>query len=673
MMLPKLLDSNGVEVRRLDPVALMLDLNFAPVSIATMEVPEAQNPGVGALVEIFTPYGSAGIFRVQQVQEAYSGTVTLNLEHGIVTLSDWLIPGTVDDARNSAREILAALLSNQSTWRLGTVEVPDDEVLTWSYDYSNIMESLVSILDELHDYHLTFDQTSMPWTLNLVRNDDTVRSECRLTRNIASLSVETDRSELCTRLYIPGVADPLDADTISQYGVICRSLTGDDGLSVEEKTEAGRKYIEEHKHPALTVNIDALDLSKETGENLDVYRLGAMCRVCLPEYGQTINQRLITMSWSDMVDDEKKITLTLASNARTNADALAGLIIDTTVMQQQFTKEIRRYDRLTIAASEKLDLISNEIDLIAADVEINAEQIKLYGEHFKTIENELTTVQIDLDAVESTILLKADQKNVDDLATRMSTAEIRLDGVNAEIALKVSQDEVVSAINLSPEGVKISAAKIELDGETIVSMLKGTRIDVSHVDTASLYASEIAIGNSFIESTSLVMGTLVNDTVWGTSGEIDLSHSHKVMVGDDGTVTLGEVSSEGGNFRIADTKTYKEGVSAAYGTGYNTGFDDGKDAYLPTAITRTGYDTAAKTVTVRALNSHQDLLTGQVIGATEIYDAGWNECRDNAVSWRVLVNYYSAGETLYDKDGNVATGPWYKGTEAYRYELPAKK
>lgn len=62
-----------------------------------------------------------------------------------------------------------------------------------------------------------------------------------------------------------------------------------------------------------------------------------------------------------------------------------------------------------------------------------------------------------------------------------------------------------------------------------------------------------------------------------------------------------------------------------YGTGYSAGYAGGKDTYSPTSITRTGYSTADKTVTVKAANSHQDLLTGQVISASEIYDAGHSE------------------------------------------------
>ena len=61
------------------------------------------------------------------------------------------------------------------------------------------------------------------------------------------------------------------------------------------------------------------------------------------------------------------------------------------------------------------------------------------------------------------------------------------------------------------------------------------------------------------------------------------------------------------------------------------------------------------------------------VDATPVYNTGWNDCRSNAILWKALVNYYPVGETLYDAYGNVAVGPWYKGTETYLYALPAAK
>ena len=67
------------------------------------------------------------------------------------------------------------------------------------------------------------------------------------------------------------------------------------------------------------------------------------------------------------------------------------------------------------------------------------------------------------------------------------------------------------------------------------------------------------------------------------------------------------------------------------------------------------------------------IYPGMKVDAGGIYKNGWNECINNCSGAYVLTNYYEAGETLYDKDGNVAAGPWYKGTRAYRYTIPAKK
>ena len=86
----------------------------------------------GSLMELYTPEGSAGIFRVQQLTRRSDALVTLQLEHSLVTLSDSLA-SAVPDMTGTAQAVLEALLSCQSTilWRPGAVEVPPDVTLTW--------------------------------------------------------------------------------------------------------------------------------------------------------------------------------------------------------------------------------------------------------------------------------------------------------------------------------------------------------------------------------------------------------------------------------------------------------------------------------------------------------------------------------------------------------------
>lgn len=307
----------------------------------------------------------------------------------------------------------------------------------------------------------------------------------------------------------------------------------------------------------------------------------------------------------------------------------------------------------------------------------------------------LSAAEVAIDGANAAIALKADQTTVNDLSARLSQAEIDIDGANAAINLKASQTTVDAL------GERVGAAEIAIDGANSTIALKADKIDLQGYTTLTdfealkgevenLFASDLivhgglsanvvvagegdfdnlvfgTIAGENVGSQNLIMGSLVSTTVWSAGNAIDLSHSHKVTVNDDGTITLGEVSAEGGNFKIADTKAYKDGVSAAYGNGYNVGFADGKDAYLPTVISRTGYSTADKTVTVRAANSHQDLLTGQVIDASEIYDAGYSGGQTAGANGVTLSKSWSSGIlTVSASNGKSSTAQLAKGTESW--------
>jgi hypothetical protein len=296
----------------------------------------------------------------------------------------------------------------------------------------------------------------------------------------------------------------------------------------------------------------------------------------------------------------------------------------------------------------------------------------------------VSSAEIKVDGANAAILLKADRTVTDELGTRVSAAEIAIDGANSAIALKADKIDLlgyVTATQLETEVLSVvNGANIQTLTVTNMNPYYITGVQATFsggLEAGSVSSDMFFVGGNSVEETSLKMGALVSANVWGAGNAIDLSHSHKVTVNADGTITLGEVSSTGGNFKIADTKAYKDGVSAAYGNGYNVGFDAGKDAYLPTAINRTGYSTADKTVTVRALNSHQDLLTGQVIDAVEIYNAGWNECR--AAMTRIN-NLYTISQTapgtLYMLvNGNYTSvgSDWVKVTSySSAYRRPAE-
>lgn len=491
--LPRLLDSGMKELARLNPVSLSMDENLSPLSTAEMVLPEGECAAeTGQFVELYTSHGSAGIFRVQQAEQDYGGRVTLALEHGMTTLGDGIMPGESEQS-GTTRQLLAAILACQpkTMWQLGTVAVPDSRTLTWKCDHSNLLESLCSLMDELTGYRLTFDQSVFPWVMNVEALSDDDGCECRLSRNLTSLRVEEDRSELCTRLYVSGLSSPMDADTMGTYGVITRSMDGDPDIGTEELTKQGRAYLEAHKTPSVSVTMDAVDWYEATGEPFDRFTLGRVCRVCLPDYGKTIRQRVISLSWPDVYGQPDQVTVTLASESTTAVSVMAGLIIDTTVTKKRFTSDMRSQKELLLAAEEKITLISTRVEVIAQEVDVQAEQIALKASHDEVGEltRRMDAAEVAIDGVNARIDLKASQTDVDNLGTRVSAAEVAIDGANAEIALKVSKDGIVSAINMSPEGIKISASKIELSGTVIAGYLDGASIDVNELSASMVYAS----------------------------------------------------------------------------------------------------------------------------------------------------------------------------------------
>lgn len=416
--LPRLMDSQLNELCRLEPTHLSIQLNTT-LSTATMTLPP-QSPQVttGQFMELYTQQGSAGIFRVQQVERDWNTATRISLTHALVTLADTTIPGSGDTRTLPAAQLFTELLAHQSLWQSGDVDVPADVLFTYRAQDANLLESLTDLMAELPGYRLDFDQSTFPWKLHLRAMSDACATECRLTRNLRSLTIETDRSELCTRLYLPGVEAPLEADTIAQWGVVSRSLDATSDLTVEELTQRGQRYLEQHKNPQVTVTMDAADLSRLTGAALDSFHLGYPCRVCLPE-GETLTQRIMSLTWPDVYGAPEQLRVTLANRSSNASTMLAGLIVDTTQVKKQITyqwNDLAAQKKLLIAAEESITLQARDIELLAQKITAQAESIDLHATDILTLRSgiESNTAAITLangriDAQASTIALKADK------------------------------------------------------------------------------------------------------------------------------------------------------------------------------------------------------------------------------------------------------------------------
>ena len=201
----------------------------------------------------------------------------------------------------------------------------------------------------------------------------------------------------------------------------------------------------------MTVTIDAHDLSAITGEAMDALVPGRVCRVCLPDRGRTIRQRIISRAYADLLGEPGRVTLTLATEGSSAVGQLAGLVVDTTVQRRLVERGIEGLDELTIATNENLNLVSENINVLGKKVTVNAEQISL----------------------------KASKEIVDGLVEDYANIDIGVDHILTQI---YQNGEVMSEINQTVDGIDAWSKDTEGNlGELLVTAngIKGQVTSVS--------------------------------------------------------------------------------------------------------------------------------------------------------------------------------------------------
>lgn len=385
MRLPRLLDGNMNELARLNPSRLSATVNLEPLSTATMVLPAGEpSVSVRQYVEIYKDDDSLGVYRVSSVRTAYGDSQEVSLEHGITVLEDCITPEDTE-LTGSFRSIISTLLGYQAVklWQLGTVDVPAIESLTLTTSGDLCLQAVISLMEMVKGYGLFFDQTTSPWTLHVRRLETEPSCECRMSRNMSSVTIALDEAELVTRAVsskLPGGYQ--DGPTASAWGVIARPLSIDDEATEAEAVKQAKEYLDTYKDPAITVEIDALELAQLTGESLDAFTSGKLCRTALPDFGVTVDERVNSLYYEDLLHAPHRVRLTLATPARTIQRSLAGLrrAQETTkkTVYRNSVKIIKTEKELLVQA-EELTVQAAKLTAQAAEILLKADKITLQG------------------------------------------------------------------------------------------------------------------------------------------------------------------------------------------------------------------------------------------------------------------------------------------------------
>lgn len=347
MRLPRLLDGDLHEKARLNCTSLSLELNLDPLSTAEMALPNtAPAVSVDDFVELFSPYGSVGIFRVWQTEERVGYSRYCSLRHALVTLADDLV--TAGNAISApVGQVFASLLAMQTVprWIMGDCEAPDDLEMVLERNYQTLLEAFSDLTAQLPDgYAWEPDQTVSPWRLHLRKMPEDDACEFRANRSVKNLTISVDRDEQCTRVYAFGAGEGeerigltnligtpyLDVEDIESRKVIARSFTDENIFDALTLKDVAQRYLDRHKDPSVSIQVDAVDVYRLTGLTFDKFQLGKICRVPHPLYDGQIREKVVSIRWRDVIGNPAEVTAILANRLRDASDELAELLREAT-------------------------------------------------------------------------------------------------------------------------------------------------------------------------------------------------------------------------------------------------------------------------------------------------------------------------------------------------------
>lgn len=526
MKLPRLLNADGSERARLHPVKLSATINKTPLSVSNMVVLAENDICVRDFVEIYKKDKSLGIFRVSSVGRESKGTQNINLSHGIVTLEDSVTPEETT-VQGTLSAVVATLLGYQkgtARWVVGSI--PNEGAYKLEVDRTNLLQAFCDICKQARDYVFRYDQTGSTWKINAYPVASENLSECRISRNASSPRMTIDESDLCTRVLAPQLDNGyMDADTVGTWGIVERDLGVADDSDAAEVKKYAAEVLEARKNPAISVEIDAFELSDRTGDPIDRFEIGYRCRVAMADIGISVVESIESLYFYDLLTMPDVVTITLANKPRDVSKSLASLANQTSGLTSTVTKQ-----------GSGIRSNSNAIDDNKQFIIRDREIIDL---HTKTIEEQgLVLKEAEIQLGDAKITLEAHQQTLTEQGKRLSSAEIRLDGAEANILLKVDKDGVISAINLSPEAITIQAKKINLEGYVTATQLS-TEIAAIENSFSNMISTKVLYAQNTFQYQGWTVGLSENRFV--TSVRFPTLSSQRIsrLIDDDAYVVVG--------------------------------------------------------------------------------------------------------------------------------------
>ncbi len=409
MQYAKVYSNTGVLLDVLPNAKVGYTLKMEPLSTGKLVLPVEDDGNALCTaynqVELYDADARVDLFRVIGMPQSsirFGGSCTYKLEHVLATLMDNIMPG-YKEIGGTGMDMAACIhyiLGYQTTprWQLGRC----DFTTQFQYSFSNayLLNALLALPKQLsEDYVITTDTTTTPWTLNIVRPSTTITCELRYRHNMEEIGKTYDASDLCTRCYPYGYGEGvnqltvrsvnsgrlyIDADTIGTWGVVEKPFV--DATMEQPQALLGRawQWLTAYKNPRISYTIKAIDLTRLTGEPMDQFAPGKLCRVNDQEHGVLVSVRVTQISKDDPVGKPDAVTVTLANSSASVANDIADLASRASI-NELYAQGATNLFQLSIRDNADKDHpITVPVDIVEECVRINKLRLQLHIGNFRS-------------------------------------------------------------------------------------------------------------------------------------------------------------------------------------------------------------------------------------------------------------------------------------------------
>ena len=464
-----------------------------------------------------TEPGKGIIYRVKSLGNDFANqTPTVEMEHIVNALKDRILFGEVKPADMgggetcTARQAVQYILARSDEWTLGNFDYGSVS-LPYKFNGENLYDALVSVTKSLEDAWWSYDLTAIPFKLNITRRSESVGTELRCGRNIASVTRTTDVANMYTRFY------PVGKDDLHISGNYVERNAGDYGVREQVEVNTGLETEEElrrwanekldvHAQPLDTVEVEALELADATGESLDKIRIGRICRVPLPEYGTIIEERITQVRYSDKLNRKEEAQVTLANAQEDIAKIIADAIKEGAGPRGGGGRRQAEQDKEDHAWFEDTDehVAMCAVGIIGTDehgnpnwtrlsrLEVNEDGI--FGE-VQSVLHDVVVANTRIDQNENEIKLEA-KRAIDKENSLSSRISVQANQISLVVEKKNGKDvvksaSIITAINNDGSSIKLRADKINLEGYVTAESLGTTNARINNLMSGNTVASAL--------------------------------------------------------------------------------------------------------------------------------------------------------------------------------------